>query len=85
MCRYYVNTYMKADWLRRPRTTQERRANQDYRLEEEYRVHIRGRRAPHLLPEAWDDIPNRSLDNRNWKKLRKAKKQYKVKEWTPPE
>lgn len=76
---------MKANWLRYPRTTQERRANQDCRQDGEYRAHIRGRRAPHLLPEAWDDIPNRSIDNRNWKKLRKTKKQYKVKEWTPPE
>ena len=74
---------MKANWLRNPHTTQERRANQDCKIEEEKMVHIRGRRAPHLLPDAWDDIVNKSLRNRNWKKIRKN--QYKIIDWIPPE
>jgi hypothetical protein len=57
-------------WLRNPRTTQERRANQDWP--------VRGRRLPNRLPEAWDDVPRRDADDRSWKRHRRT--QYKVKE-----
>lgn len=54
-------------WLRNPRTTQERRANQD--------GYCRGRRSPHRLPSSWDDILVQT--ERSWKRTRKT--QYKVK------
>lgn len=73
---------MYPHWLRHPRTTQERRANQFVRGED--RVPIRGRRASHMLPQAYDDIQNKSLRSRNWKRLRGT--QYRVKEcYSPPE
>lgn len=52
-------------WLRQPKTTQERRL-----WDSEYG---RSRRAPHRLPEAWDDI-HRQVQ-RSWKEHRRT--QYK--------
>jgi len=66
--------------LRNPRTTQERRANQ-----ERNNPLIRGRRRK--LPNAWDDIP-RSSDQKSWKVLgrkhqyRDEKKGYSLHEFT---
>lgn len=51
-------------YFRRPKTTSERRANQD----EDAR---HGRRRD--VPNAWDDIMVASRANRNWKKYRKTK------------
>ena len=64
-------------WLRHPRTTQERRANQR-ELYSEFPdfVPYRGRRASHRLVNAWDDIPKNRGD-RSWKNYRRT--QYKVK------
>ena len=57
--------------LRRPRTTQERRA---YFHDEiaEYGVRIRGRRSAHALPNAWDDICRSDIFTKNWKKQRRT-------------
>lgn len=52
-------------YFRSPKTTGERRANQDDGERWE------GRRRD--LPSAWDDIYIFSRDNRNWKKFRKTK------------
>ncbi len=57
--------------LRRPRTTQERRA---YFHDEvsEYGIRIRGRRTPRGLPNAWDDYVRSDVMNyKNWKKHRR--------------
>lgn len=43
-------------------TTQERRANQD--------GWCRAARRPHVLPNAWDDITRRDMDDRSWKRYR---------------
>jgi len=51
-------------WIRHPRTTAERRANQE--------GWERPRRRPHLLPNTYDDLWVRS--DKSWKK--KRKKQY---------
>lgn len=51
-------------WMRHPRTTAERRANQD--------EWARPKRRPHLLPNTYDDIWVRS--SKSWKE--KRKKQY---------
>jgi hypothetical protein len=50
-------------WLRHPRTTQERRANQDWKW-------CRPCRRPHLLPTTWDDLWNKSKQDRSWKRHR---------------
>jgi len=57
----------KYHWLRHPRTTAEKRANQD-------RKYVRGRRMPHMLPDTYDDIP--ISWQRNWKQHRKQ--QYRI-------
>jgi len=58
-------------YYRRPRSTQEKRANQDYQTVP-YRV--RGKRRPRQLPDAWDDIPKANR-GRGWKTTRQT--QYK--------
>ena len=55
-------------WLRHPKTTQERRANQD--------GYARKKRCLHHLPSAWDDIGRSDWRDRSWKRHRKT--QYKV-------
>lgn len=58
--------------LRRPRTTQERRA---YFHDEvsEYGIRIRGRRSAHHLPNAWDDLVRSDVfDRKSWKRQRKT-------------
>lgn len=64
-------------WMRKPRTTQERRANgkRCYLLIDDYKVNIRASRNMSNLVEAWDDIWN--TGQRSWKKYRKH--QWKVK------
>lgn len=57
--------------LRRPRTTQERRAyfHDDV---SEYDVRIRGNRTPRALPNAWDDICRSDIFNhKSWKRHRR--------------
>ena len=49
-------------WLRHPRTTAERRANED--------GWCRSKRNPHRLPQAYDDIVIRT--QRSWKSYRKT-------------
>ena len=58
--------------LRRPRTTQERRA---YFHDEiaEYDVRVRGRRKPRMLPNAWDDLVRSDiLNHKTWKRHRRT-------------
>lgn len=57
-----------AYWLRRPRTTQEKR-----RYEKGFSRPARNLRN---LPDAWDDIPRSNCEERCWKHYRKT--QYKV-------
>ena len=54
---------------RRISTTQERRANQDGMC--------RPSRKPHRLPNAYDDIVRKDIDDRSWKRYRDH--QWKVK------
>lgn len=54
-------------WCRKPRTTAEKRANQD-------REFVRGKRLPSSLPSWYDDIP--SIKTRSWKDHRKT--QYRA-------
>ena len=51
---------------RRPKTTAEKRANQD-------REWNRGKRSVRRLPSNWDDLHRSSLEDRSWKKYRKTK------------
>lgn len=60
-------------WLRRPRTTQECRANQD--IKGEARL-WRGRRAAHMLPNAYDDICIDHGHLKSWKKKSKKRHQW---------
>ena len=55
--------------MRRPRTIQEKRANQGWP--------VRGKRSPSRLIDPWDDYIRKDLYNRNWKRHRRT--QYKVK------
>ena len=57
---------MKYNGIRRIKTTQERRSNQE--------GWCRGRRKPKVLPNHWDDVP-RTVEN-GWKANRKT--QYRV-------
>jgi hypothetical protein len=57
---------------RKPKTTAEKRANQDWP--------VRGNRSDRLLPTSWSDLPKASSENRNWKKYRKTKYRVKGKE-----
>ena len=66
---------------RRPRTTQERRANgkrNSIEFDDGYKVKIRASRNMSNLVEAWDDINRSSSEDRSWKKFRKE--QYKPKD-----
>jgi hypothetical protein len=56
--------------LRRPRTTQERRAYFHDEISE-YDIRIRGRRTPRQLPNAWDDMCRSDIFNhKSWKNHR---------------
>jgi len=65
----------KASWLRRPRTTNERRASPKRSVicDEGFVVKIRANRNFTNIPNAWDDITTSS--ERSWKSHRKT--QYK--------
>lgn len=56
---------------RRPHSTQERRANQDVHGEPRM---WRGRRAAHMLPNAWNDDFIHTI--KSWKKKRKRRYQW---------
>lgn len=57
-------------WLRHPHTTQERRSWYSAIVD----VLPRARRAPHALPQLWDDsIRNKGRSHRSWKVHRKNK------------
>ena len=59
--------------LRRPRTTQERRAY----LRDESSVRLRARRSAKNLPNAWDDIVRSDIfDHKSWKRHRRT--QYRT-------
>jgi|LakMenE01Jun11ns_1017448.scaffolds.fasta_scaffold8523918_1 hypothetical protein len=63
---------------RKPRTTQERRANGprcQWVWHDEYRVKYRARRSMCMLVEAWDDLPRSDYNFRSWKRHRRT--QYK--------
>lgn len=53
-------------WLRRPKTRAEARVSADPEVEE----FVRAARAPHNLPDAWDDIMVRC--SRSWKDQRRG-------------
>ncbi len=59
---------------RRPRTTQERRANgKGLFLDiDEYRIKLRGKRNIPNLVDAWDDIMKSTWGHRSWKRHRKT-------------
>jgi hypothetical protein len=59
-------------WSRRPKTTQERKANQLSREEDRF---FRLRRSPHLLVEHWDDILIHK--DKCWKSKSKRRHQWK--------
>jgi hypothetical protein len=63
---------MAWSFLRRPKTTHERRANQEWR-DVEFKF-CRANRRPKRLPNSWDDIITHS--DRCWKSHRKT--QYKT-------
>ena len=58
-------------YMRRPKTTQERRWS------EAYRKYTRPKRNRRNLVSAWDDIIRSDIYDRNWKRYRKT--QYKPK------
>lgn len=62
-----AKSFIEDRWYRRPRTTNEKRQNQE-------RKYVRGKRLPKSLPETWDDIPLRL--QKSWKKTRKT--QYSI-------
>jgi hypothetical protein len=68
---------MAFSFLRRPQTTQERRANQEWR-DYDWKF-CRPARRDKRLPNAWDDIVTHS--DRCWKSHRKT--QYKIVTWRP--
>ena len=59
---------------RRPRTTQERRANgkRHFLKVDDYKVKIRPRRNQANLVEAWDDLMHSYWGHRSWKRHRKT-------------
>lgn len=66
-------------WLRHPHTTQERRVNgkrSNFIVVDGYEIKTRPSRNQINLPSAWDDLLNRSWDDRCWKRYRKT--QYKT-------
>ena len=66
--------------FRKPRTTQERRANgQRGFLEiDEYRIKLRARRNQRNLVDSYDDLNSTAWRHRTWKRHRK--KQWKAKD-----
>ncbi|MHC4216756.1 MAG: hypothetical protein ACYSWP_25730 [Planctomycetota bacterium] len=64
---------MKAKFMRRPRTTQERRANGTRKVTNRCEYKVRAKRNAVNLVDAWDDIWENT--ERGWKKHRKT--QYK--------
>lgn len=54
-------------YYRKPKTTQERR----WALA--HKKYIRGKRSFVSLPNAWDDVKNKSLNIKNWKRTKKRK------------
>lgn len=56
-------------YMRRPRTTQEKRWS------ESHKEYIRSKRNKRNLADAWDDKCRSDIDNRSWKGSRKT--QYK--------
>lgn len=63
---------------RRPKTTQERRANgkRNFIYWGEYKVSLRASRNTSNLVEAWDDVNRSCINHDCWKQYRKT--QYKV-------
>lgn len=57
-------------WLRRPKTQAEARVSADPEVEE----FVRAARAPHNLPDAWDDIMVHY--SRCWKAQRRGSKSW---------
>ena len=66
----------KAHFLRRPKTTQERRVNGKRTEQRDLEYKIRAKRSAANLPEAWDDIC--ISVSTGWKAQTKRKTQYKV-------
>jgi len=66
----------KAHFLRRPKTTQERRANGKRTEQRDLEYKIRAKRSGANLVDAWDDIC--TSVSTGWKAQTKRKKQYKV-------
>lgn len=66
--RFSGRKWRKSRCHRRISTTQERRANQD--------GWCRAARRSHVLPNAWDDITRRDIDDRSWKR-------YRLQQWKP--
>lgn len=62
--------YRFGRYYRYPRTTQEKR---EYTNAEEFEVHVRGRRRPRMLPNAWDEFPIGRYSKRSWKRRKKRK------------
>lgn len=69
-------------YLKKPRTTQERRRYFHDEITEEAVIHIRGRRKPRILPNHWDDRlrSDATGNHRSWKRHRRT--QYKTKDLT---
>lgn len=61
--RFSGSKWRRSRCHRRPKTTQERRANQD--------GWCRPSRRPRQLPNAWDDLMRGDIDYRSWKYYRK--------------
>lgn len=63
----------RANWLKHPKTTQEKRMNQET-FDSVYGIFkiVRAKRNPRNLPDAWDDIRKTDASNRNWKRYRKT-------------
>ena len=66
----------KAHFLRRPKTTQERRTNGRRTEQRDLEYKIRAKRNAANLVDAWDDIC--TSVSTGWKAQTKRKKQYKV-------
>jgi len=62
-----INSHRYRRLFRCPRTTQERRFN------EYHSIFVRGRRSTRNLPTAFDDLSNKSLCIRTWKRTKKTK------------
>ena len=75
-----MTRYSLYNYYRRPKTRNEMRAYEPY-VEDidssgndvSFRIHIRGRRSPEMLPDSYDDILRSRYRDRSWKNCWKSR------------